>query len=523
MRLKFVKNFKYLKVLEANRIEIAQLTTITSGKRYSYQKKRDEVCKFFHNFDLIPAGFWTSILTLGRKGYNVKIDNLGSFLTKIDKQELSDWLEVQDLNYLPYKYQEKALLLALSFRHCRLLLDTSAGKSFIIYLYCLYLLKNKLKKDLKVLVLVPRTLLVSQLPKDFKDYTDSEFIVCDRIMGGGKTFENSNVVVGNIDSVISKPKSWFNQFGAIVIDEAHKIQNISTQRVMNTMFQNPNCDYILGLSGTFETKDNGSSKYDEYKAVTETAYLGSILMKLYVEDLLKEGTVTPCKITSYKFSGDYNLSRDFYNHPDCADEDGRFLFECNYIQGIKQYRDFITVISARMELNQVLLFNTKKFLHKMADEMEEYLNKNNIDKKVFRIDGDTKNKVRDEIMEVMSKDSNCILYSMYSILSTGVSIKSLFAIGLVDSTVSVSRVRQSVGRILRLHPSKTYAQVNDFSVIFRKFGGKEWGGSYLNSYAKHLKERLFIYNKRKFPVNEVKLDIKGRSDFMNEIPRVHRK
>ncbi|BAV39234.1 DNA helicase [Tenacibaculum phage pT24] len=528
MKLKFVRNFKFLKIIKATSLEYDQLSTMTTGKRYSYEKKSDEYCKFLHNGNLIPAGFYISVLGLKKMGYNVEITNIGEYLKNTVKtDELTEWLQSKDdLNFLPYDYQFNALKIAINYRHCRLLLDTSAGKSFIIYLYCRYLLerwqKEEAKRNLKVLVLVPRTELVRQLPQDFKDYSSAhELTICDEVMGGGVEYENSTVVVGNIDTVVKKPLSWFNQFGTIIVDEAHKVQNNSTQKVLNAMLLSSNCENIISLSGTFETKDNGSSNYDEYKAVTENAYLGSILIKLYVEDLKEKGTITPCEINSFQFVGDYNLCRDFYTHPDNENEQGRFLFESNYIQGIPMYRQLVNRIVAQGDYNQVLLFNTKDFLKKMASEMQEYLDSIGSDKKVFIIHGDTKRKERDYILNYMKNNEGCYLYSMYEILSTGVSIKLLGGINLVDSTISVTRVRQSIGRVLRLHPKKLKAIVNDFSVLFRKHN-HNWGGSRINSYAKHLTERKHIYEKRKFPVREKKIDIKGRSDFMNEIPRCMR-
>ena len=108
-----------------------------------------------------------------------------------------------------------------------------------------------------------------------------------------------------------------------------------------------------------EIKIKRISKYNEFKAVTETAYLGSILQKLYVEDLRKYDTITPTDVKVFKFNADYVLSEGYYNHPDCKDEQGRFLFESNYIQGIDRYRYVINAVASNIEYNQVVLFNSQ--------------------------------------------------------------------------------------------------------------------------------------------------------------------
>lgn len=510
-------------VVEATKTELRELTRLTTGTHYNYSKKRDDIATYFHNLSTIPAGFWASIMSLNKKGYTVIIENYNEFRNHIRKEDFVAWLDEQDLNFDPYEYQTKGVHIAINFRHLRLLLDTSAGKSYLIYLYCLYLKQNLLRANTKILILVPRTLLVRQLPKDFKEYSSSDEIICDELMGdNGVEREGSNVVVGNITTVAKKPVSWFQQFGAIVIDEAHKIGNASTQNVMNAMFQNPNCDYILSMSGTFEEVDNGATERNEFKAVTEMAYLGAILQKLYVEDLRKFNTIADADVKIFKFNADYELCKSYYNHPDCVDEGGRFLFESSYIQGIERYRYLINAIASDAEFNQVLLFNSKKFLRLMALECEKYLKEKNIKKRVYVIDGDVKTDDRDVIIKELNTRNDGILFAMYEILSTGVSVKSLNGIHLVDSTKSLTRVRQSIGRVLRLHPSKTKALIYDYPVIFYKYDEENWTGGRRNSYDKHSEERKHIYRKRQFDVKTYTIPLSGRSSFLDEIPRVDR-
>ncbi len=529
MKLKFIKNFKYLQVTQASALELRQLARVTTGSVYNHQIKREDVASFLHNRTILPSGFWTTLIGMRKSGYDVQIENFKEFLgQRVTKDELSDWIDRQDLNFPPYEYQLKGVHIAINFRQCRLLLDTSAGKSYLIYLTCLYHLKERLKEGLKILVIVPRTMLVTQLPKDFKEYSNSNEIICDEVMGGGVEREGSNVVVGNIDSVATKPRSWFNQFGAVIMDEAHKINDSDRkgtnrmQQVMNAMFQNPNCDYILGMSGTFETKDSGATQFNEYKAVTETAYLGSILQKLYVEDLKEYGSIADVEVRVMKLKCDYDLAKDFYNHPDSQEEQGRYLFECNYIQGIPMYRKIVNKIACNLDFNQVLLFNTKDFLKKMAQECQDYIDANGIDKKVYIISGDTTKKDRAEIIKKLNNESNGLLFAMYSILSTGVSVKSLSGLHMVDSTKAVTTVRQSIGRVLRLHPSKDKAIVFDYVVNIPKYDRENFKGGHGNSYMNHHKERMHIYMKREFETKTLNFNIKGRSTFMDEIPRTMR-
>lgn len=510
MHLKFVANNRFLEIVSANQVERQQIANVTTAKSYNFMLKKDEIRTFLHNGKYIPAGFWKAMADLNKKGYKVQIDGIKDFANILDKDEFKNWVEEQNLNYVPYDYQFEGAFLALKFPHCKNLFDTSAGKSFIIYLVCRYLLKNIFKENEKVLIVVPRTLLVDQLPNDFQDYCDDEYLVCDRIMGGGAVYDDSNVVVGNIDSLVNKPDAWFKQFGAVIIDEGHKARTESVQRVLTSLFQSKTLKYVYGMSGTFAEKEG---TYDD---VVETAYLGPTLRKYYVEKLREYGSVANCEMKQVRFNGGRDVSDGYYLHPEIAETQGRFIAETAYIHGIKFYRETILKLAISQEYNQALLFNTKVFCKDMAQWAKNYCEINNIDREVFVITGDTSKEERNKILAYLEKNTKCILFAMYAILDTGVSVKNLGGIHLVDSTKSVVRVRQTVGRVLRLHPDKKMAYVWDYSVHFKK-ADRSMPGPWKNCYSKHADERLAIYKKREFPCTIINVPFEELSTY-NTLP-----
>lgn len=525
MELKFINNFRFLKVIKATKSELDKIKSITCATYYDRPANNTQFINLYEN-GIMPSGFFGELLKLNKEGYSVKILNIKDYMLPFKDDDFNKWLVEQDLNYEPYEYQYDSLVRSLQFRHARLLLDTSAGKSFIIYLYSLYILKER-QPNKKILIIVPRTLLVTQLPLDFKDYSDNDFIKCEEVMGGFKNKKvlefnkTCNVVVGNIASLVNKPFEYFKQFSTVIIDEAHSINNKSTESVMNALNLS-GVSYVLGMSGTFEDENNGSKEINEVRRVRERGFMGSILIKLYLEDLKKYGSIAPCKINIVKFNASERLSKGYYNHIDCQDKQTRFLFECNYTQGIKKFRDIVNNVIIPQKHNQVALFNTKDFLHQMANECIELCKLKGIEKDIFIIDGDTKKKDRSSIIERMNASDNAILFSMYSILSTGVSIKSLTAIHLVDSCKSFIRIRQSIGRILRLHKSKTFAQVFDYSTTYKKINDK-WGGGKTNSYSNQLKDRIFIYLKRKLEYKTLNIELDGISEYIEKESRYARK
>lgn len=103
------------------------------------------------------------------------------------------------------------------------------------------------------------------------------------------------------------------------------------------------------------------------------------------------------------------------------------------------------------------------------------------DKNVYYIDGQTPVDEREKSRKEMENSNNNIIFGQCSILSTGINIKNLTNLVMMVSTKSFSRILQSIGRTLRLHKDKEYAQLYDISFNYKYS-------------KKHLDERLEIYN-----------------------------
>jgi len=83
----------------------------------------------------------------------------------------------------------------------------------------------------------------------------------------------------------------------------------------------------------------------------------------------------------------------------------------------------------------------------------------------------------------------------YGTFSTGIDISNLHNIIFASSSKSKIRVMQSLGRSLRLHDSKSHANLYD---IVDSFGGY---------FDKHYEERKNLYNREKLPYKEREINI----------------
>jgi type I site-specific restriction endonuclease len=91
-----------------------------------------------------------------------------------------------------------------------------------------------------------------------------------------------------------------------------------------------------------------------------------------------------------------------------------------------------------------------------------------------------------------------ILIASFGTLSTGVNIKSITNVIFADSYKSDQKVRQSIGRALRLHENKNKAIIFDIVDRFHT--------SYKNIlYNHYIYRKNEIYKKQQYPFDELKI------------------
>jgi superfamily II DNA or RNA helicase len=107
------------------------------------------------------------------------------------------------------------------------------------------------------------------------------------------------------------------------------------------------------------------------------------------------------------------------------------------------------------------------------------------------VDGDTEEKIREEYKSRMEKGDNKILIATYGTFSTGISIKNIHNIFLVESYKSEVLIKQSLGRGMRQMEGKEKVNVIDFVDDFSS-------GKYENYLMRHSKARIDIYKRERF-------------------------
>lgn len=232
MELTLTEDNQFLRIDEATELELEQLNISLTRRidawRFNPLVKRgvwDGYVSYVKDNKWIPAGLWQEITKVCKQyRYDLKLNGITRLFDKdISAEGFEEWanglFEGHPDGIVPRDYQIEAAFNILKFKRSLSELATSAGKTLISFLTVAYLLENK--KVNKVLFIVPNVSLVVQATEDFGEYNHDNRIkmLIQQIYSGQKIKDNRNIVIGTYQSLVKKPKEFFDEFGAVVVDE----------------------------------------------------------------------------------------------------------------------------------------------------------------------------------------------------------------------------------------------------------------------------------------------------------------
>jgi superfamily II DNA or RNA helicase len=190
------------------------------------------------------------------RGYSITMPMTNQVKTTPDtvRSFIEDFLQVcvGEKKAKAHDHQVNAVHQAIEKERCLLLSPTGSGKSLIIYSLIRYYL-DKIPKDKKILILVPTVSLVEQMYSDFIDYSyDNNWRVaqnCHKILAGASKTTDKRVVISTWQSVFKQTEKYFQQFGAVVGDEAHLFKAKSLTSIMTKL---KTCPFRVGTTGTLD-------------------------------------------------------------------------------------------------------------------------------------------------------------------------------------------------------------------------------------------------------------------------------
>lgn len=395
---------------------------------------------------------------------SISLDGVKSYMQRV----ISSKFELRD-------YQVDAVYQALRHNRKLLVSPTSSGKSICIYTITRYYVE----KNLKVLILVPRTSLCSQLSKDFDDYGWNSDEIVHQIYTGYEKTTNKPVVISTYQSLYKLDKSYFSQYDVVIVDECHSSTASSIQGILTKM-----CDakYRFGFTGTTQP--------EKVHIWTLEGLFSPIYKVTRTNELMEKGNIAQLDIQIILLQHQGKLFNSY--------ED-----EIQYLITHQKRNNFIKNLALDLKGNTLILYSR---VETHGQIIYELIN-NSIDdgRKVFFVYGGVDTEQREKIREITELENNAIIVASYGVFSTGVSIRNLHNLIFASPTKSKIRSLQSIGRILRKSKNKDKAVLYDIADDITYKTQKNYT---LN----HLIERIKIYSEELFHYQLYKLNFKVKEN-----------
>ena len=276
-------------------------------------------------------------------------------------------------------------------------------------------------------------------------------------------------------SVYKLERSFFEDYGVIIGDEAHLFKSKSLIQIMTKLHH---AKYRFGFTGTLDGTQT-------HKWVLEGLF-GPSYKVTRTEELMKQGHLSQLDIQCLILK---HSPQKFETYED----------EIQYLISHEQRNKFICNLTLDLKGNTLVLF--QRVESHGAVLYDQINNNKGENRKVFFVHGGVDAEEREQVREITERENNAIIVASYGTFSTGINIKKLH--NVIFASPSKSRVRnlQSIGRVLRKGKDKTKAMLYD---IADDCSTKSRRNYTLN----HLIERIKIYNEENFNYDIITINLK---------------
>lgn len=354
---------------------------------------------------------------------------------------------------------------------------TGSGKSYI----CAAIAQQYNKVNARVIVVVPSQDLVFQTRKDFLDMN----VDCGEYSGDVKEYKNNKTVMSTWQALQYNPEI-IKSFDVIIVDECHGVKGQVLQDLLNTHGK-----HIINRFGV-----TGTLPKSEIDLMAVRITIGTVLIEIPANLLMELGILSKLQIHIEQTDEDVHPQYEQFlknvngKKPSYADFKNHYFSdypaEKSYIQrhDIRQ-QYIINKFEQCKQSGNTLVLVTCISLGKRLAKL--------IPGAIF-VHGNDKKKVRKQIYDLFATENNLLVIATANIASTGLNIKRIYNLILLDIGKSFIRVIQSIGRGLRKAPDKDFVDVYDICCDF-KYGKK------------HLTDRMRYYNEAKYPFYKKKIEL----------------
>lgn len=398
----------------------------------------------------------------------------------VDQSFLDDFYQALKMPHSVRDYQNEAIKHAIERRRALLISPTGSGKSLLAYIITRYVLGAHKGK---VLIVVPIISLVTQLLTDFADYGYDPTKV--HIIYSGKDKQtNKRVIITTWQSIYKLPKAWFDQFDAVIGDEAHNFKAKSLTSIMN---KSTKALYRIGLTGTLDGTQT-------HQLVLEGLF-GTVRKVTDTKTLQDRGQLAPVQIQAVNLVYSQASIDKLYGgrtFPEYRDE-VKFVLEH------PKRNNFIANLALNTKGNTLVLFRFVDHGRMVYDLIKAKAADN---RKVFYISGSVDVEDREAIRRIVETQEDAIIVASMGTFSTGINIRNLHNLILSSALKARIKVLQSIGRGLRIADNGQKTTVID---LMDNLPDPDTGK--MNVLMRHAIERLKLYKSEQFPYKIIKVDI----------------
>lgn len=410
---------------------------------------------------------------------NISIGDIEDFVDSIDVTTRGKNISVRD-------YQLRAIIQQLSYYRNLLISPTSSGKSLILY--------YKLRYHIDVLqhrcvLIVPTTQLVEQMYSDFKDYSsENGWDVDDNVQllySGKEKFFSKNLMISTWQSLAAMSKHNPDKFQHIcdttdllAMDEAHQFKSDVTMSTANKFYR---AKWRTGTTGTLD-----DSKINKLQLI---GLMSEPFQVITTRELMDQNSVVQldikvCKLQYPNWLKDQLIGMDY-------------KAEINYLVTYEPRNKFIADLAKNTKGVTLVLYT---YIEKHGAVLFELIKQRCPNRTVKFIHGGVDVDEREEVRRVADEDPECIIIASSAIFSTGTNIPAIENVIFAMPTKQTIRVRQSIGRGLRLRAGKKKCTLFDV-------GDDLQFKSYTNTTLRHMFSRIEIYEKEQFDFTVHSIDI----------------
>lgn len=375
--------------------------------------------------------------------------------------------EVCNLNKTYRDYQEKSIFNAIKYGRGVIVIPTAGGKTLIMAGLIKSLMSSNLQIK-RVLIIVPSIQLVEQTADDFISYGLENV---SKWSGSNPYNSSASITVAGSSILLSKKTdlSVLADVDLLLVDEVHSVKRGNEINNVLKFIETPR---RYGFTGTLPT-----SKIDQWNILGK---FGSILYEEKTHSLKQQSYVSNFKIVILKIKHDYVPKFEV----DKITPALAFQQETEFLINHERRNEIICNLSLKISENTLIMIDRiehgERLLQKLSFQKE---------KPVYFIQGSTEIEEREKIRSLMESNRNVIVIAISKIFSTGINIPNLHNVIFASIGKAKIRIMQSIGRVLRLHPTKIMATIFDITDN-TKYGKK------------HVEERKKMYALEKYEFYE---------------------